>query len=341
MRRLNKPAQDQQRGAAGVLVAVIMLVLIGAGAMAVDAGQIYAERAQLQNGADAGAIAVLQACQASGCSQSDAEDVAAALADSNSNDGSSNIFEVDMSVSNEVTVRTTTRDGTSGAGFLSKMFASALNAPPATVGAHATAALEFPSGGSAFPLAISDCQYDLSGAEVSGEVQLIRYKPGMGTCTSTSGHTIPGGFGWLSQTDSACHADTDMDDNAASDPGADYPKTAACDAILNSWKASILSHEPATGTFPVYDDAGSGGSPGWFHIRGYATFELQGWKFGGGSSQPRTFHNTTPDVPASASCTDPCRGIIGKFIRYVSIDSGAALPGVGADLGTSKIRLIN
>lgn len=342
MRWLMKPKVDKERGAAGVLVAVLMLVLVGAGAMAVDVGQIYAERAQLQNGADAGAIAVVQACHETGCTQSEAEAIAAALADGNSNDGSSTVFEVDMSVPNEVTVRTTTRDGTSGAGFLRQMFSSALNAPPATVGAHATAGLEFPSGGSAFPLAISDCQYDLSSTEVSGEVQLIKYKPGMSDCTSTAGHVIPGGFGWLDQTDSACHAETDSGDNADSDTGADYPSTAACDAIIQSWKDTINGGGTVMGTFPVYDNAGGTGAGGWFHIRGYATFNIQGWKFGGGTTEPRTFHNKAPHVVDPAdSCTDPCRGIIGQFVKFVSIDSGGGLPGVGVDLGTSKIRLIN
>ncbi len=50
-------AEDNEKGAAGVLVAVMMLVLIGVGAIAVDVGQIYAERAGLQNAADAGALA--------------------------------------------------------------------------------------------------------------------------------------------------------------------------------------------------------------------------------------------------------------------------------------------
>ncbi|WAJ31732.1 pilus assembly protein TadG-related protein [Arthrobacter sp. FX8] len=127
-----------------------MLVLIGAGALAVDVGQVYAERAQLQNGADAGALAVLDACHQTGCSQSIAEGVAQGMADGNSNDGSSTVFEVDQNVANQVTVRTTTRDGVSGAGFLRQMFSAALNAPPATVGAHATAALTLPAAAPAF-----------------------------------------------------------------------------------------------------------------------------------------------------------------------------------------------
>lgn len=338
MRWITRPKSENERGAAGVLVAVMMLVLIGAGALAVDVGQIYAERAQLQNGADSGAMAIAQACHESGCSQAAAEAIAQTLANDNANDAGSNVFEVDMSVANQVTVRTTTRNS-NGAGFLHQMFSSALNAPPATVGAHATAALDPPGSGSAFPLALSDCQYDLSGAETEGEVQLIRYKPGMGTCTSTSGHVIPGGFGWLDQT-SPCVAATDVDDTAGSDTGADY--AAECDAILQGWINKINGGGQALATFPVYDEAGGTGTGAWFHIRGYATFDIQGWKFGGGSSQPRTFRNTSPAVADPAdSCTGVCRGIIGQFVKYESIGTFTGGSGTGANLGTVVIHLVD
>ena len=78
--RLTEVAEhpDNEQGAAGVLVAVMMLVLIGVGAIAVDVGQIYAERAELQNAADAGALAGAQICsETAGCTQGDANAVAA------------------------------------------------------------------------------------------------------------------------------------------------------------------------------------------------------------------------------------------------------------------------
>jgi hypothetical protein len=337
MRRLKNPRTDRENGAAAVLVAVMMLVLIGAGALAVDVGQIYAERAQLQNAADAGAIAIAQACHETGCSQAQAEAIAQPLANGNSNDGQSNVSDVDLSVANQVTVRTTTQNGSNS--FLNKLFASALNAPPASVGAFAIASAEPPSSGSSFPLALSDCQYDLSGAVAEGQVQLIRYKPGMSKCTSTSGHVIPGGFGWLSQT-STCEATTDADDIVSTDTGADY--AAECDAVLQGWISDINGGDQALATFPVYDNAGGTGKGGWFHIRGYATFDIQGWKFGGGDKAPRTFHNKAPFVsdPADA-CTGACLGIIGQFIKYESIESFAGGSGGGVDLGTVNIRLIH
>ncbi|KQN95028.1 pilus assembly protein TadG-related protein [Arthrobacter sp. Leaf69] len=338
MRRLSRVA-DKERGATGVLVAVMMLVLIGAGAMAVDVGQIYAERAQLQNAADAGAMAAAQQCHSTPTECSAKALVwAQDMTGGNSNDGATTVDSVDLSVPNQVTVVTSTLNGTSGAGFLTKMFASALNAPPVTVGARATAVIEPLGGATAFPLAISDCQYDLSGAEDTGDIQLIKYKPGSGTCTSTSGHVIPGGFGWLDHTGGPCLAATDADDTVPTDTGANYP--GACDATVTAWKNTIASGGTVEATFPVYDDAGGTGHGGWFHIRGYATFRLIGWAFSGGGS-PEVFRATMPwvGVPANA-CTGSCRGIIGQFVKFESIDSAGGSGGTGSDLGSVDIRLI-
>ena len=337
MPRLKNPARtanDRERGATGVLVAVMMLVLIGAGALAVDTGQIYAERAQLQNAADAGALATAQRCHAAGtCTVAQALGWARELAGPNSNDGASAVDSVDISVPGQVKVVTSTL-GRNGAGFLSKMFASALNAPPATVRAAATAAWAPPPGATAFPLAFSDCAYDLSAAAATGAVQLIKYKPGRGSCTSTSGHVIPGGFGWLDQS-APCQASTTADGTVGSDPGADYPNRPpggpACDAILTGWMNTILSGGTVEATFPVYDNAGGVGAGGWLHIRGYATFKMLGWKFSGGGS---------PTVFRPGSCSGSCRGIIGQFVRFESIDSTATGPGTGPDLGNVIIRLI-
>ncbi|WP_310109229.1 pilus assembly protein TadG-related protein [Pseudarthrobacter oxydans] len=337
MRRLTKPKPDSERGTAGVLVAGIMLVLIGAGALAVDAGQIYAERAQLQNGADAGALAVLDACHETGCSQSVAEGVAQGLADGNSNDGSSTVFEVDQSVANQVTVRTTTRDGLSGAGFLRQMFSAALNAPPATVGAHATAALTPPGTGSGFPLAISDSCFNLSTASPTAEVQKISYKPG-GTCTGPSGTQIPGGWGWLDQS-SPCEATTEVGSNdLGSDPGNNPPS--GCQAILLEWKATILAGGEVKVAFPIFDDATNQGQNGQFNIIGYATFKIWGWKFG--NNHAYEFRNTAtdPGMTSALACNaGPDRCVIGQFVKFESVGSFVGPPGVY--LGTSIAHLIS
>lgn len=58
-----------ERGAIGVLVGVLIGggVLLGMGAVAIDVGQLYQNRAELQNGADAAALAVADSCALGSC----------------------------------------------------------------------------------------------------------------------------------------------------------------------------------------------------------------------------------------------------------------------------------
>ena len=108
----------------------------------------------------------------------------------------------------------------------------------------------------------------------------------------------------------------------------------------HGWKNTILAGGDVEGTFPVYDDAGGNrANGGWFHIRGYATFRLIGWRFAG-SGSTEVFRSRYPDVSAANACNKPCRGIIGQFVRFESIDSAGGPGGTGADLGSVEIRLI-
>lgn len=345
MRRLTieHGQEDKERGASGILVAVMMFVLIGAGALAVDAGQIYAERAQLQNGADGAALAVAQVCDVTACTQAQADALATQLLNDNANDGASALFGVvEMDVAGQWTVRTTTLDGISGAGFLSQMFSSALNAPPASVGAFAVAARQPLSGASGFPLAISNSCFNLDAASEEAPVQKISYKPG-GTCTGPSGAQLPGGWGWLDQ-DEPCEAATAVGSNdLGSDPGNNPP--AGCSQVLNEWRATILGGGVVEVPFPVFDDASNSGQNGSFNIIGYATFRMWGWKFGNNnvSNPSLAFRNTAsaPGMNASLACSggqDRC--IIGQFVRFTTNDSTIGGPTGGADLGTAQIRLI-
>jgi hypothetical protein len=81
------------RGAVATLVAVLLAgnVLVGMGALVVDVGLLYAEREDLQSGADAGALAVAKACAASHwtCNPGQATGLAVSYADDNADDGES------------------------------------------------------------------------------------------------------------------------------------------------------------------------------------------------------------------------------------------------------------
>jgi hypothetical protein len=338
MRRLRGDA-DKERGAAGVMVALLMLVLIGAGAMAVDVGQIYAERAQLQNAADAGAMAAAQQChEAGGCTAAQALAWAREMTGPNSNDGATAVDSVDLSVPNQVKVVTSTLNGSNGAGFLTKMFAAALNAPPVKVRANAVASMSPPNSGSGFPLAISNHCYNLSTAVATAEVQKISYKPG-GTCTGSSGTQIPGGWGWLDQS-SPCQATTATGtNNMGSDPGNNPPF--GCFTVLSQWKTTIQAGGVVNAAFPIFDDATNQGQNGTFHIIGYATFKIWGWKFG--QSSPYEFRDaaTDPGMNSSLACDTPARNrcIIGQFVKFESIDTFGG-SGSGSNLGTVDIKLV-
>jgi hypothetical protein len=68
-RRLTGLRDDGGRGAVAVIVTVLIGsgVLLGMAALVVDVGQIYQNRAELQNGADAAALAVAKSCAAGAC----------------------------------------------------------------------------------------------------------------------------------------------------------------------------------------------------------------------------------------------------------------------------------
>ncbi len=78
-RRLRGARED--RGAVGVLVAILIGagVLFGMGALVVDVGQLYQNQAELQNGADAAALAIAKSCTEGSCTPS----IATSYADAN------------------------------------------------------------------------------------------------------------------------------------------------------------------------------------------------------------------------------------------------------------------
>lgn len=73
-----------ERGAIGVLIGVLIAggVLLGVGALVIDVGRLYQNRAELQNGADAAALAVARSCALGSCDPTVAANYATANASS-------------------------------------------------------------------------------------------------------------------------------------------------------------------------------------------------------------------------------------------------------------------
>jgi Flp pilus assembly protein TadG len=310
--------ESAERGAAGVTVALMLLVLIGAGALAVDTGQIYAERAQLQNAADSSALAVAKSCAKGSCNTalSGASSIAGPLANANSNDSASTVKSIDTSVAHQVTVATSTKDGTSGAGFLSKLFASALtDAPPATVGATATAGWGGAplTGPATLPMTFAPCQFDFSGKTIA------MFSKGKDVnCagdSSSSGKVIPGGFEFIKTIGGKCTSQVYPPSPANADPTLPYVNSGTGASMPSECSKGVMaSYVGQVVLIPVFSGTSGTGDKAVYYIKGFAAFFLEGFKIGGS--------DCAGDYSLiAAKCGGSENGIQGHFQKWVA-DSG-------------------
>jgi Flp pilus assembly protein TadG len=310
-----------ERGASAVIVGIVMIPLLGFLAISVDVGALYAEKAQLQNGADAAALSIARNCAVNGLC--DAPTTAAAQAQSfanaNSNDGTSNVLTPSFPTSSSVRVVASTRE-TSGASALSHPFARFIGTNSTTVKASATAVWGGPKSGQVFPLALSYCEFLASGFLPTPKLVTIRYDENKTCKKADSTVDIPGGFGWLDQVPGTCQVQVDVAaGTVGSNPGVDPPKN--CDSVLAGLKNKTIF-------IPIFDASSNPGAKGTFHIYAFAAFKVTGWKFGNGS----LLNNVDPAAPPclddkGKGCTGNARFIQGQFERWVEVDPGFVLGG--------------
>lgn len=324
--------QHSERGATSVLLALLMVPLIGAVAVAVDVGALYAERGQLQNGADAAALAIAQDCADGDCTNPSF--LAAKYTNENANDGAANVLTPDFSTSHRVTVTASTRVAETNAPAMSHPFAAVLGISSSTVKAAATAEWGGPGSGSVLALALSWCEFQQSLAR-PGQHMTVRTDTNKICKHFPSTEVIPGGFGWLDNTTSPCVATVDLGTNLnaagelwlGSDPGASVP--AVCKPKLESVKnQSIL--------IPIYDLVRGSGSNAEYRIYAFAAFTITGWKF----PSYRALDPAAPLCPPSPSnCPNGnWNGIQGVFTEMVTIDGAVGLG--GPTLNAPNVRLI-
>ncbi|MFP5313764.1 MAG: pilus assembly protein TadG-related protein [Actinomycetes bacterium] len=340
MRRIAS-GQDRERGAAAVLVALLMVVLLGFGALAVDVGLLYSEKAQLQNGADAGALGIAQKCAKDTADPvcSTTSPLAKELVDKNSLDSLSNVQSVALDVPNrKVTVTADPLEAGRADNDVSLYFAGVLGIDSSSVVAKSTVVWGSPSKGTTpFPLAISKCQ--VTTLLIDGSQQLIQSHGSNANddCpTTSSGGDTPGGFGWLVQDPGKCGAYIDLDLNeSGADTGNDGPKN--CDAVLNQWAADINAGKNVIVLLPVFKSVSGTGSGTSYDVEAFAAFKVEGWKFAGSSTLPQTFRNRTEWAGTNA-CSGSCRGIIGRFITYTALSSDYEL-GPVTPYGATVVKL--
>lgn len=193
------PRVTRDDGAVAVLVALLAIALFAMGALVIDLGALYAERRELQNGADAAALAIGEACGAGACpTPAQARSQAVALADRNALDDATSVGTIcsnDPSLRDGTSVTTcgfadtalqTRLDALSAMGVpyvavatdtltaddgpaMPLLLGGALGAEPTDVGAVSVVAWGTDAGGawSGIPLIISACEWEIWTAEGS------------------------------------------------------------------------------------------------------------------------------------------------------------------------------
>jgi Flp pilus assembly protein TadG len=295
--------------------ALLLIPMLGFAAIAVDVGALYAERARLQVGADAAAIAVAQDCSRGNCGNMLA--TAQALITANDTEGTA-ARPVLSSDPLSVTV--------TGGTPQEHWFAPVIGHDSTRVSATATVGWGGPSGGtSVLPLTFSWCEFkqQTGGGLPSGDtVRTIYFTKTSQTtgCTGPSNNIVPGGFAYLDTDPGACEVTTALDGQWFSKTGNSVPSACSTSDFSEWLDRTVL--------LPLFEEAGETGNNAWYRVYGYAAFRLTGYHLGGQYST-----NTRP-------CGGNDRCVAGYFTRFVELSDAWNYSPDAPQLGSSILRLI-
>ena len=308
-----------ERGAVAVVVALLMVPLLGFAALSLDVAGVWGGKKQLRTGADAGALAIAQDCNAGRPACGAASGTAQQFATDN-HSGPGATGSVVSLTSSRVTVRTSaTRN---------HFFAPVLGVPSTLISAEATVAWGSPSGGSAMlPLAFSWCEWSkqtgggLPSSATPRTIYLTKSSASTATtpdCTGPSNNLVPGGFGWLTVSSGTCGTNTITGNIVSSDPGNSVPSSCSL--------ADFSAFRNRTVLLPIFDVYAGTGSGATYRIYGYAAFQLTGYHFGG-----------------QYSWNGPCNGndrcVRGYFTRFVDISEAFTYSATAPPLGAAIVDL--
>lgn len=324
MRRLR-----EEEGAIAILTAVLLVAVFGFAAISIDVGALYEERRQLQNGADAAAMAAawdcaegLVPCAITGLELNDTIDT---YAEENARDDEAAADIVELNLSDQfITVETSTMSN--GNDFLRNWFAGMIGHETSTVRARATAAWGQAGGGTTLPLTFSYCEWERMVADptnLPSGTETIQFHSPTDTaddCTGPAGQDTPGGFGWLDPVgDESCSAEVNADQEVGGDTGNPTP-TAISDACDRDFWRELIGE---TVLIPIFSDITGTGSNATYYIEGFAAFVVEGYRLTGGG------YSSTP-----APCAPSTSCLKGHFVEYISyadyIDPAAGNYGVTA-----------
>jgi Flp pilus assembly protein TadG len=348
--------RQDERGVIGVLVAVLIGggVLTGMGALVVDVGQLYQERAELQNGADAAALGVAKSCALGACTPAVAEQVAVRFAHANASRltggtaaavvcGSGGLGACPASTGQITSCPPPPADGTNfvevftstetagGSTLLPPAFATTLlgnsSYQGSTVRACAQAEWGAPAAATADALTISACEWDQATqqgslfassppAQSDDEVLIQSAGNGPACATEPAGADGPNAFGWADDQGGDCTLPV----SGPSFPAAagTVPDTACEQALQNAQQNRI----PVL--VPVYVSLNAGT----YTLQGFADFVVTGYSLPGFDASD--WLDPAQSCPSTENCID------GYFVQGVIPVAGDL---TGTNLGVSAIDL--
>lgn len=367
---------NYEEGGVTVFVALLLVVLFGMGALVLDVGNMFWERRQLQNGADAAALAL-----AAKCADETIADCASATisflgneaepyADGNAGDGESGVptpmsHGVDpdscepgsdtadnpLTDGETVKVSTETIDANTGDSFLTHWLAPVLGIDTTTVSACAVATSGTLGGPvNVVPIAICETHYnDLTnnGGDFGPPAEEIFF--GKEECEFQT-DTYSGDWGWIDEETEVdisagqCSVVLTEDQWFDAKTGSDTNNAEYGDCIealhtyLEDNGGEVLIHVPIFSDYcaPSNSDPPCTGEHR-FYVEGFAGFEISGYRFNGG---PPSYHR----YPDNSVCQGgggggPPSCIVGYFTEFVTYD-GFINDGA-SDFGGTAVQLTN
>jgi Flp pilus assembly protein TadG len=269
-RRVSSARARDEHGAVAVIVALLMVPLIGFAALAVDVASLWAQRQQLQTGADAAALAIASDCLRGSCGT--ATQTARDFAAANLRHGVPTATAT--ATGNEVRV--------TNSAARSFVFAPALGVSSGSVTTEATAKWGSPTGGRpVLPVLLNYCEYSYQtgGGQPTGTTSrtVMMSQTSVSSCTA-SGFTssyAPGGFAWSRLNQTSCVVPNGI--------GGDVPIANVTSPSSNGCTTSyVATLQNRTVLFPVFKSGRGDKNNASVTIFGYAPFKLTGYNLGSG-----------------------------------------------------------
>lgn len=328
---MRRVSVHSERGATAVIVAILLVALFGFTALAVDLGAAWADKKQLQNGADAAALAIAQQCAAGTCPgspNSEADSYAKA-----------NKFNATSSATGSAVIDAGAQQVTARAEEnLTHWFAPVIGINSSLVAAEATAKWGVFTRATTLPFTISECWFFYQTGSTQGtpppsgtplSIPIVSKKnnfpDGNVTCGTQAAHNeTAGGFGWLRPDIGVCTATIDVSNPwVHSDPGNSAQDCSALEITLGD---RVL--------MPIFDQWRGAGNNAEYHIKTFAAIEITGYCFGPALAEPI-------GNPACKNLVTPSGyNLTGRFVEFVDLGAASGSGTGGVNMGAQYVKLI-